>query len=296
LTPNDPYRRPDRAQCAQTLELLDRYVSNELEPAERAVVEGHLEQCALCRSDLAERRRVRDTLRSAVAGTPVPAGLADAIRARRNDAPARVHFLSRPVTRWTAAVAATILVAFGAWMLLRDRSHKPVITEGMTPSEIQLATVLSVGLTDHIECAVESGYGREVFTEEKILAKLDDDYAGLADIVRAQATGYRLTVGHHCSFGGRDYVHLILHKGPSVISLAITEHTPADTLPDPALAATAAQGLPIYASHLEGYEVAGFRTGRFLVFAISDLSRAEHLALASALAEPVGLFLRGVPA
>lgn len=295
MTPEQPYRQDaPRRECIPTLALLDRHLSGELEPGERAVVEAHLAQCEHCRGELDEQRRVRDAVRTAIARTSVPADLADAIRARRA-ADVTVP-LRRPALRWIYAAAATLVVAIGAWVLLRDTSIDPQITSGMTPSEVQLATVLSVGLTDHIRCAVDAGFGDEVYTHEEILEKLDERYAGLAEIVRRAAPGYRLNVGHRCTFGGRGYVHLILRKGPSVISLAITERRETDALPDPALAATAAQGLPIFAGRQHGYEVAGFESGRYLVFAISDLGEHEHLALASAIAQPVDLFLKRLPA
>jgi hypothetical protein len=296
VTPESPYQgMPNRDGCIPTIELLDRYLSGELDASERATVEAHLATCAYCTADLADLRRVRDALRAAVGRTPVPSGLADSIRVRRSSGLAAILPLSG-ARRWMYAAAALLVVAFGTWMLTRRDPYQPPIATNLPPAEAQLAAVLSIGLVDHVECAIRYGYQNDEYTHEEILDKLDEEYAGLASIVRDRAPGYRLTLGHHCKFNGRKYVHMILKKDSSVISLAITERTAADSLPDPALAATAAQGLPIYASNLDGFEVAGFESGRFLVFSVSNMARAEQLQFASAIARPVDAFLRTVPA
>jgi len=95
--------------------LLPWYVTGQLDPAEVAVVEGHLSNCESCRTQLAEERELRD----AVAALPF-AGLpaVPAVGSRRPAArPAWTKLrqgIARPrVAGWfLSAQAATLLAAF----------------------------------------------------------------------------------------------------------------------------------------------------------------------------------------
>jgi hypothetical protein len=296
VSPLEPYRDVASIDCARALELLDRTLSDELDDVELVEVEAHLARCAQCSAELGERRRARDLVRGAVSRSVVPSDLAAGVRARRRAVGRATVPRFALAPRWLYAAAAVLLVAAGTWLLLRREPYRPAIAANLTASEAQIAHVLSVGLVDHVECAIRRGHAGDELGRERILRELDEEYAGLADVVRASAPGYRLTLGHHCAFGGREYVHLILRRGAAFVSLSITERRSGDSLPDASHAATSVGGLPLYASRIDGYDVAGYRSGRWLVFATSSMAPGPHLALLASLSRPVSAFLGGVPA
>jgi hypothetical protein len=117
------------------------------------------------------------------------------------------------------------------------------------------------------------------------------EYAGLVPIVRERLGGYRVTVAHQCTIRGRDYIHMILHRGDTMLSIAITRRKQGEEFPRQAIAATTAESLPIYQARLDDYESSGFQTDGYLVFAVASQTREENLRIASVLAAPVAEFL-----
>ena len=72
-------REPDKREalpCAQTLAMLDDYLSNELPPGLAAAVSSHVATCAVCGGVLRGHLQARDALRKAVQSQSVPEGLA----------------------------------------------------------------------------------------------------------------------------------------------------------------------------------------------------------------------------
>ena len=285
--------------CERTLVRLDQYLSGELDAPTEATVSAHIASCASCANELVQMRSVRDALRAADRSVVAPQGLAQAIRASHASEPhasSSTTLPRAPVPRaslWTYAIAALLCLSLGASLFLRNDEQRPTFAGGPQSTQQQVESMLQVGLTDHVECAVRYRYADEEYSHEKVLAKLDDDYDGLADVVRRHAPVYRLTLGHHCSFAGHDFVHLILKNDSAVISLAITERNTDESFPD---AATDNDDLAVFHSGLQGYEVAGFETGRFVVYTISDMTSDSHVRLTMALSYPVAEFLATVRA
>jgi anti-sigma factor RsiW len=107
-------------RCQHIQDLLTGYVSDELAPLERAIVDDHLAGCAACQDELAFAR----DLAQAVAATPpvacpdrVTAAIDAAIDAENGTRPARRwsrrHWLAPPPARamGTAAVLAAAVLA-----------------------------------------------------------------------------------------------------------------------------------------------------------------------------------------
>ena len=91
--------------CNQREKLIG-YVYDECEPAERAAVQGHLETCAECRTEIAALRSVRSDLQS----WQVP----DHESVWRPFAPAPAPSWWQQVPRWAMAAAAGIVMISGA--------------------------------------------------------------------------------------------------------------------------------------------------------------------------------------
>ena len=65
--------------CARTWKYLDYYVSDELSIEATLEVTRHLAACKACSAEIQRRGRVRDCLRTAVQGEPVPADLREKV-------------------------------------------------------------------------------------------------------------------------------------------------------------------------------------------------------------------------
>jgi hypothetical protein len=102
---------------------------------------------------------------------------------------------------------------------------------------------------------------------------------------------YRVTVGHRCKAGGREYVHLVLKSGQTAMSLVITKKNDESFTASHMAAILQSAGVPLYDARLNNLEVVGFETPDYLAFVVSALSREENLQIAALLAPPVEAFL-----
>ena len=99
-------------------DLLAAYVDGQLAPATRTTIDQHLAECAECRADVAEQRRVKALLAPGAAPA-LPAGLAERVRRQTFQAPAPPAPAPRPPLAFpirrtwvaAAAIAAVLLVA-----------------------------------------------------------------------------------------------------------------------------------------------------------------------------------------
>lgn len=204
---------------------------------------------------------------------------------------------------WRYAVAAAVaMVLFGSWyFFISDRHKSSTIVERIVDSldssptahsvETEVARVLNIGVTDHIGCAVTyHSSPDEQVTPEEIISEMEE-YAGLVPIVRERLEGYRVTVAHQCTIRGRDYIHMILHRGDTMVSIAITRKSQGEEFPQQAIAAATESAVPIYQVRLDRYQSAGFQTDDYMIFAVANQTREENLRIASVLAAPVSEFL-----
>jgi anti-sigma factor (TIGR02949 family) len=115
--------------CDQAQELITALVDNELPAPERAAIEGHLKECANCRSVYTLEAVLKERVRSAVAGLAAPAELRERILGDRRVFPPRVvtDQESRPwarvFTRPAFALALLVLVLLPAIYLMRPQSR-----------------------------------------------------------------------------------------------------------------------------------------------------------------------------
>src|SRR5690349_24975298 len=101
---------------------LAAYVDGALSDAERAVVDAHLTECAECRRQLDEARRVADAARAILATPMAGAPTFDDVLARAGRRRGRWY---RPLM-WAASVA---LVAGLSWYSLRPGEVSPAAHE-----------------------------------------------------------------------------------------------------------------------------------------------------------------------
>src|SRR5437763_1913754 len=122
--------------CKDMTLSLGVYVLGALDPAERAAVEAHLADCALCRAELAELEGLPGLLDQIslddLTPEPVPPSedLFERVAARaRADNVTDLASRRRRYRRLTAVAAAFVLVlggGFGSWAALRGHDVHPV--------------------------------------------------------------------------------------------------------------------------------------------------------------------------
>jgi len=267
----------DSKRCERIRQQLDSYLSNELLVETASEVVRHLESCEVCSRDLESRMRVRDVLQRAVANRPMPESMrANILRTLRDS---QRRSLSRvAVKRWTLGLAAAAVVLFGVfaaeWLNLRR-------------GEQLIASILKLGVSDHLICTIKGhNYPETANPLDQIREKLGARYAPLLQVVQQRLPGFELLEGHICSIPGSDrkYVHFITRGQGSILSVILTERNGAALPRDKLLLSADSGGLGIYQDHLSGMEIAGFESGQYFAFVVSDLNQKELLQLARGLA------------
>src|SRR6266853_6905832 len=267
----------DSKRCERIRQQLDSYLSNELLIETASEVVHHLESCESCSRDLESRMRLRDALQRAVANRPLADYLrADVLRKLRESQPR--SFARVGVKRWAlgfASVAVVLLSLFAAqWFNLRR-------------GEQLIASILKLGVSDHLICAIKGhNYPEVANPPDQIRKKLGARYAPLLQVVQQGLPGFELLEGHICSIPGSDrkYVHFITRGHGTILSVILTERNGAALPRDKLLLSADSDGLGIYQDHLRGMEIAGFESGQYFAFVASDLNQKELLQLARGLA------------
>ena len=93
-------------------------------------------------------------------------------------------------------------------------------------------------------------------------------------------------LAHQCTYAGRKFVHLTVHKGTYDISIVITRTSDGETCASFS-PGTNASSVPVYQASTESYQVAGFESEHYLAFVVSDLKGKANLQIAAALAPAV---------
>ena len=283
----------EEGRCKKFRSYLDSYLNNELLVETNHEVLKHLESCNACSQTLADRGRVKAALKQAVSLDVAPASLRSRIEQEIRATAKRPARGFQLTPRWAMAAAAAFVIAFGSWgavHVLKSKGFGPRVS-GVTPFE-QSIQLLSVGLDDHVTCAVQHHQEDKRFTPEQMNEKLGPEYAGLVPVVREHMpAGYELIVAHRCHVNQREFIHLILRNQEKVLSLVVTRKNGEAFPADSALAVVTAAGVPMHEARLQDYEIAGFESPAYLGYVISNVEHDENRLIAGNLAPAVRAFL-----
>ncbi|MDQ6787536.1 MAG: zf-HC2 domain-containing protein [Acidobacteriota bacterium] len=284
----------EEEKCEAVQHWLDAYLDGELGEAAAGNIARHLEICADCSESAAAILQAKKLLRRAASNEAVPDALREKIqkqiRAKRH--PFKFLFARKLL----AAAAVILFVCFGSlgifiWQRQSPANLARVSRPNQTIAE-QITELLRIGLGDHVHCALEEGYAERHYTSEEISGKLGAEYAGLAPLVKEKIDGeFDLVVAHHCTIGGRKFVHLILRKNEKILSLVITKKNGETFSGRDGIAPLQTSSVALYQEAFENYAVASFETETDLVFFVSNLTTAENLRIASNAAPAVRDFL-----
>jgi hypothetical protein len=279
----------------------DSYLDNELLVETNHELLRHIESCPECAQLLEERARIKKAVRGAVLKEQPPAELLASIQKtiRETDRGGRLY---TGLSRWSLAIAALLVLAVAGlytWQTVRTSTIRISVLESISAEAREL---MKIGLADHVHCTLELGKWKEFISFEHMKeatgrAALGPQFIGLVPITTQKlGPNFQFIQGHRCTINGRDYVHLIATgQNGAILSLVITERKKDEAFTSAgARASSNTSGLPIYRDSQEQLEIAGFETGRFLVFVVSNLDRSINLSVASNLAPSVYQFLRRI--
>lgn len=267
-------------ECVRVRGQLDAYLSNELLVETTNEILRHLEGCEACLRELESRIRVREALRRAAAKRLPPEDFREAVHQRLRKA--QPGIIWQVPTTWAAAVAALALVVIGGalgqqWLRLQRGKQ-------------MVASVLALGVADHLQCAIKGhNYPEVANPPDQLRQKLGPEYAALLEIVEAKLSGFQVLEAHICTVPGspRKYVHFIARGRGTILSVILTKRE-GESLPAQRLLVTKdSSGSDLYNAKLEGTSVAGFETNDYFGFVVSDLGQNEILHLAAAIAPPL---------
>lgn len=235
-------------------------------------------------------------LRAAVLAVETPPFLEARIRnrIRAEKMPRRWFGQTKLLGAVSATAAAGVLGGILiAWQLGHLRLIAGAQEAYIASVSSHVATLMRVGLGDHIHCSVFRKYPKNPPTTEEFVGKMKPQYAALIPIVRSHVPDtYRMMLAHECRYHGRKFVHLSLMDGSNMLSLVITRKEEGESLnTEDMLPALVQSGLPMYQAGVQRFQMTAFETRDHLVYFISDFAKEKNMNMMLALAPQVKEFL-----
>ena len=164
-----------------------------------------------------------------------------------------------PQLRLVSSVAMLVLVIAGVWYYSARRTGE----------------LFDIGVNAHVQCAIAGAYPGST-------QGLGDKFAPMLQPVLDAATGalgsVQLVSAQRCMVSDRAYAHITLKRGTTLISVILTERGAQEDFPRLPAA--------LHTGSRDGYSVAAFESGGYLVYIISTLPGQQNRELAARL-EPI---------
>ena len=245
--------------------LADSYLAGELLVETTHELVRHLEVCPECREEIDGRRRLREKLRAALAGS-------EALRPRSDFAAelaAKLRPQAAPTSRRTLlqswwAVAAGVVLAAGGGVVVRDARHRS-----------RLAALARTAAGDHMNCAIAFHLAEAPVPLDEAARRFGAPYAALASFQLSESgTDLTALARHSCVYDGQRFGHVVFKYNDAVTSLLVTSGTP--------------PGAPEFHPQGTGPGVVTFPAGRYVAFLVASLDQASLEGLAIRLSGPLG--------
>ena len=281
--------------CARAMRQLDLYLDNEAGAATDEIRQ-HLATCAACAGEVEARQQLKSRVRTAVlASAPAPPFLESRIRNRIRMTPRKSGWV-----RFAVPVAAALAVCITG-VVAYELGHLRLTTQAqesyIAKVSNQVATLMRVGLGDHVHCAVFRKYPKEAPPVEKFFNEIGPEYRGLIQLVKDRVPPeFVLHQAHQCRYHGRRFVHMALKGDSTVMSLVIARKKDGESFETEGLIPSLVQsGIPMYRTGVQRFQLAAFETSAHLVYVISDLPREKNTEIMIALAPQVKQLLASEP-
>jgi hypothetical protein len=236
-----------------------------------------------------ELNPMKARLKRAVAGQAPPPYLEARIRNHIRTSEEPRHFSWR--TR-TAPLAAAVAVCLGigiAYQLGHLRWTASSQDAYIASVSNRVATLMRVGLRDHIHCSIFRKYPKEAPKVEALAANLGPAYKNLLPILRSNVpSDFKAMIAHECGYKGRKFIHVSLKSDSQLLSLVIARKQDGESFQtDEMIPALQQAGIPFYRSGAQRFQIASFEATQHLVYLISDLPSSDNLRLLVAMAPQV---------
>jgi len=269
--------------CNDLRRVADSFLSRQVTPEANHDVLRHLDDCAPCRHDVAERRRLRSALRAAVDRAPElqpPADFAARLREQLRAESSRVR--PRTISRrsWLTLAAGLVLsVGLTGGMIRRQ----------LTASADALA---QDAIGDHQNCALKYRWPRNPVPLPEAAAQFDSAYRVLLsappDDIATPGGAVRVLERHVCAYEARRFGHVIMAYRGHVVSLLMTRAS--STL---SLAGLTDPGPHPIGRSRNGLSVVSLAGADHAILLVSDLGNAELTQLSTVIATPLAQRLVG---
>ncbi|HXG88358.1 MAG TPA: zf-HC2 domain-containing protein [Vicinamibacterales bacterium] len=254
--------------------MAESYQAGELPVDTSHQISAHLEECAACRTELAARAALRQTLRRAFRQAPELAPseqFSTQLRATIHRSPVVARpFHSAP--RWLALAAGLVLVAVLAWQYVPSR----------TPAHAHTLAADAAG--DHQNCAVAPALDEPPISLDEAARRYGSAYGSLRSVVEqtpvVQQREVEIVAAHWCVFNGRRFAHIVVRRRDQVASILLT----------PVEGGTDAVAAPVSCPATGRFQVACFDLTGHAGFVVSGLTAEDNLNLAQAVAPALQTF------
>jgi hypothetical protein len=238
------------------------------------------------RREAEEFQEIRARLQAAVRTVDVPDDLESRIRASLLETPRKPSW-----NRSLMSIAAGVAVVMGMWLtwqLAGVRNVTIAQQKYVLAVSQKVATIMRVGLQQHIHCAVFRPVGKPADARHDMVEWLAD-YKDLLPVVRAQVpASFELLTAHKCKYRGREFVHFQFQDGRKLLSLMIVHKRDGESFQvEGLLPALVESGLPMYNAGVQGYQMTGFESRDHLAYVISNMPSGENTRIAAAMAPVV---------
>jgi len=248
--------------------MAESYQAGELPVDTSHQISAHLEACAACRTELAARAALRETLRRAFRQAPELAPseqFSTQLRAALDQSPL-VARPSRSAPRWLALAAGVVLVAALGWQYVPT----------WTPAHADALAAEAAG--DHQHCALEPALDEPPISLDEAARRYGSAYGSLRSVVEqtpvVQQREVEIVAAHWCVFNGRRFAHIVVRRRDQLASILLT----------PVEGGTDAVAAPVSCPATGRFQVACFDLAGHAGFVVSSLSAQGNLNLARAVA------------
>ena len=305
--------------CQQFKTMSDSYIGDELLVETNHEVLRHLENCAVCRSELAATRELRMRVRHAVKNDP-PAQL-NPVFARRLEANLRQTalrptlweklragvFIGSPV--WAATVAACLLlgVLFGGfWLRSSPAPAEIAVRQDQTNESAEIAPpaksdaaqivkaawreMTNAAIGDHENCAIHFRLKENPIPLDKAAEKYGKFNKDLDKTVTAALRNAAFSEKESGKTKGKIELldaHSCLFEGRRFAHVVLREGKKTISVLVAETSLPAGIGDAINSQSDGRMQAAGFVAGNHAVFVVSDLSELENTSIAQALSPAV---------
>ena len=207
------------------------------------------------------RKRLQTAIDTAPALAPSPEFLASLTERLRPVEQSRMMTRRAWLETWLAAAAAGV-AAIGGGLFARDAWRRS-----------RLARLAASAAGDHQNCAIKFNLRERPIGLEEAAIRFDPAYRMLSSI--EPPPGSTVLDRHSCVFEGRRFGHIVFRYREHVVSLLVTS------------GGDSTGTVPAIVRIGGSLHVASFDAGAHDVFVVSDMSEADTLSIARAVAEPV---------